>query len=355
MSFNYIQRVEIMKKINNKKQFTIILCILLVILFLLIIFSVTIGSANISPLDSFAILIKRIPIIGNNIDISNIQNSSILIIEKIRLPRILLAGIIGFSLASCGNIYQGVLKNYMADPYILGVSSGAALGATISIIGNGFLSVRLLAFIFAIISTLIVYFISRKNAKNNTHLILAGININYFFTALISLLMLLNKDKLDKIFYWTMGSLTASSWSNVMISFFTIIPLIIIMSVLGKYINAITINEDFAKSVGINTILLRKLLILIISFITAICVSSSGTIGFVGLMIPHIVKVIFGDDYRFSIILSGIVGSIFLIICDNIAKTILSPTEIPIGIITSCIGSPYLIYLLFKYNKGVNR
>jgi len=240
----------------------------------------------------------------------------------------------------------------MADPYILGISSGAALGATLSIISNNFINIKLLSFIFAILTTLIVYIISKKNFRNNnTSLILTGININYFITAIISLLMILNRDKLDRIVYWTMGSFSSSNWNNVIISFIIVLPCTLILSLFGKYINAITVNEDFAKSVGINTLLLRKLLILVISLITAICVSACGIIGFVGLMIPHIIRLLFGEDYSYIVPLSSILGAIFLIISDNIAKTIMSPTEIPIGIITSCIGAPYLIYLILNNNR----
>lgn len=293
-----------MKKIHNKKQFIFLFIIMLLILFFTIIISITIGSANIGVVDSFKVVLSKIPILQNFVDISDIPKTSIIIINNIRLPRILLAGLVGLALASSGAVYQGVLKNSMADPYILGVSSGAALGATLAIISNTF-NIKLLSFIISIFTTFFVYFVSRNNIKgNNTSIILTGININYFITALISLLMILNKDKLDRIVYWTMGSFSTSSWSNVIVAAFSVIPCIISISIFGKYINALALNEDVAKNVGVNTILLKKILIIIVSFMTSICVSISGIIGFVGLMIPHIIRLLFTSDYRYIIPIS---------------------------------------------------
>lgn len=290
-----------MKKIRNKRNFLYLFIVLLLILFCTVILSIAIGSAEIGILDSFKIVLSKLPFLKNYIDISDIPRTSVIIINNIRLPRILLAGLVGLALSSSGSVYQGILKNPMADPYILGVSSGAALGATIAIISNT-LNVKLLSFIVSIITTFFVYYVSRNSIKeNNTSIILTGININYFITALISLLMILNKDKLDRIIYWTMGSFSSSSWSNVIIVTFSVIPSIIAISIFGKYINALALNEDVAKSVGINTNMLKKILIILISFITSICVSISGIIGFVGLMIPHIIRLLFSNDYRYII------------------------------------------------------
>lgn len=341
-----------MKQIKNNKNFFKILIPLIILLLFLIIFSICLGSIGIKLEDSLRIILNNIPIISDFVDISDISTSSMMIINNIRLPRILLAGIIGMALSVSGTVYQGTLKNSMADPYTLGISSGAALGATFSIIFlNGF-QVTLLALCFSLLITILIYILASKSFRFSTSsLILVGININYFLTAIISLLMILNNDKTEQILFWTMGSFSSSSWNKVFISSIIILPLIIILSKCGKQLNAIACGEDFAKTIGIDTHLIRKILIFFVSLITSIAVSYSGIIGFVGLMIPHLCKLLFGSNYKYITILSAILGAIFLILCDTIARTIIAPVEIPIGIITSLIGAPYLLFLITRRKK----
>ena len=241
----------------------------------------------------------------------------------------------------------------MADPYTLGISSSAALGATISIIFFNGNNISILSFFISLLITFFIYILSSKTFKfSNTSLILLGININYFLTAIISLLMILNKDKTDQILFWTMGSFVSSSWHKIIISFLIVLPCIYILSKCGKQLNAMACGEDFAKTVGVNTSLVRKFLIFIVSLITSISVSFSGIIGFVGLMIPHICKLLFGSNYQYIISISSILGAIFLVLCDTVSRVIIAPAEIPIGIITSLIGAPYLIYLIINRKKG---
>ena len=341
-----------MKQIKNNKQFYIILIITLILLVLLLMVSIGIGSVKIGFIDTFKILLHNIPFISNYIDISNIPNSSILIINNIRLPRILLTCIVGFALAASGSIYQGTLKNSMADPYTLGISSGAALGATVAIIFLNGNYINIFALVTSLLITLIIYILSSKSFKfSNTSLILLGININYFLTALISLLMILHQDKTEQVLFWTMGSFSSSSWDKVIICSIIVLPCIFILSKCGKQLNALSCGDDFAKTVGINTSAVKKFLIIIVSLITSISVSYTGIIGFVGLMIPHLCKLLFGSNYKYIISISSVFGAIFLILCDTVARRIIAPTEIPIGIITSIIGSPYLIYLIITRKK----
>lgn len=341
-----------MKQIKNKKDFNKILIILFSILLVILIISIGIGSIRINFIDTSKILLHNIPILSKYIDISDISNSTITIINNIRLPRILLACIVGIALASSGSVYQGTLKNSMADPYTLGISSGAALGATISIIFFNGNNISIFALITSLLTTFLIYVLSNKSFRfSNTSLILLGININYFLTAIISLLMILNKDKTEQIMFWTMGSFVSSSWNKVIISCLIILPCVYILSKCGKQLNAIACGEDFAKTVGINTSLIRKILLIIVSLITSIAVSFSGIIGFVGLMIPHLCKLIFGGNYKYIISISSILGAIFLVLCDTASRTLIAPTEIPIGIITSIIGAPYLIYLIINRKK----
>ena len=331
---------------DTKKSYKKVFFISIVVLFFITLLSITLGSVKINFIDSFKILFSKI------ISFENIEEKYKVIIFNIRLPRIFLAGLVGLGLSVCGAIYQGMLKNNMADPYILGISSGAALGATISIILNGIIDIKIMAFITSIIITILVYLISKSTyKKDNTLLILTGINVNYFLSGVVSLIMILNKDKLDKIVFWTMGSFAVSTWNSVITVFLITVPLVILVSFFGKYLNAMALDEDTAKSVGINTEKIRLILIIITCIITSVCVSVSGIIGFAGLMIPHMVRFVIGHDYRYLIPLSGILGSVFMIICDDISRTIIAPTEIPIGIITSIVGAPYLVYLIYKKKR----
>lgn len=330
-----------------------IFIILNVVLFLIIIVSITLGSVKIGILDSFKIVLSKVPILGEYINIEDVPNSHRVIINNLRLPRIIMAGLVGMGLSVCGAMYQSILKNSMADPYILGVSSGAALGATISIVLNRVVNIQLMAFMFSIIVTVLVYTVSRYGSKkDNTSLILTGININYFLTAIISLIMILNRDQLDKIFFWTMGSFATSTWKNVLLLGIVIIPIVIVVSFLSKYFNAISLDEKTAKSVGINTEKFKKIIVVLTCIITALCVSTCGIIGFVGLMVPHMIRLIFGGNYKLVIPMSGILGAIFTILSDDLARTVIAPTEIPIGIITSIVGAPYLLYLICRKRKG---
>lgn len=293
-----------MNRIKNKKQFVKIFIIMLIILTSIIIISIPFGSANITIIDSLKSVLLKVPVFNKLID-NNISEGIIKIITEIRLPRILIAGIVGLTLASTGAVYQGLFRNSMADPYILGISSGAAFGATISIVLNNIFSIELFAFVGAISITFLIYFLSKKGfQKMNIYLILTGININYLISAIISLLMILNNSKLEKIMYWTMGSFSSSNWNDVLVISIITIPCFIIISIFGKYINVISVNDDLAKSVGINTNQVKKILIFLVSLMTAVCVSTSGIIGFVGLMIPHIARLLFGGDYRYLIPLS---------------------------------------------------
>ncbi len=337
-----------MNKIKTKSRFFCIVAISMAILVLVMILSLALGSANISFKESISAIFSDVPFLSDILNSDGLKDTTKNIVLNIRLPRILLAGVIGASLSVCGAIYQSVLKNSMADPYTLGVSSGAALGATIAIILNGVIDVKIMAFITAMFTAIIVYWLSlRISKRSSTALILMGINANFLISAVISLLMIMNKDKMDKIVFWTMGSLATSTWTNLKVSLITIIPMCLSFF-FGRQLNAISFNEELAKSVGINTAFIRKTMIVLVSVITAICVSVSGIIGFVGLMLPHVIRFIFGGDYRYLLPLSAIYGAVFLIISDDIAKTAAMPSEIPIGIVTSLIGAPFLIYLIFR-------
>lgn len=333
---------------------------LLIIVGITISASVIIGVANINMIDSIKIIFNKIPILGNYIDISELPKSHIAIIQNIRLPRVLLAFLVGYGLSIVGAAFQGMLKNPMADPFIVGTSSGAALGASIAILlklNKTFLgvgAVSVFAFIGGLSATLIVYNMARIKGKVPvTTLLLGGVATGQFFTAIMSFIMTLSTKDVSAIIFWTMGSFSGRGWNHIQIAIFPVLIGSIIIYIFSKDLNIILLGEDSAKNMGIETERVKKIILVTSVLITAILVSVSGIIGFVGLIVPHIVRLVTGPDHRIVIPASGLLGGAFLIITDTLARTIIAPTEVPVGIITALAGGPFFIYLLRKSKRMV--
>ena len=336
-----------MKKRSNKNLIIIasILC------FSTIILSTTIGIADISFTQTMKILLSKIFHI--NFKLGNIKDSTIAIVWMIRFPRVMLAFFVGGALAICGVSYQGILKNPMADPFILGVSSGAALGATIGIMTNldfyflGINSISMFAFIGAIASLFIVYNISKVGRKvPMATLLLSGIAIGQFLSAAISLCMVFSND-FQSIIFWTMGSFNAKSWNQlVLVVPYVIIGFIIIYSS-NREMDIMLLGEDTASQLGVDTEKLKMKILITTAFVTAAAVSVTGIIGFVGLIIPHIVRIVTGPKHKVLLPYSFVAGGLFMIVCDTIARSFMSQ-EIPVGIITALFGGPFFVYLLKK-------
>lgn len=326
---------------------------LVLLLVVLVVSAVSFGAANITAADTFKVILSQIPLVNNYIDVSSIPDTSYTIIMKVRLPRIILGALIGANLSVVGVTYQGIFKNPMADPYILGISSGAALGSALSIVFH-FNNTATLAFVGALLTTYLVYSIARVGNKAPTvNLLLAGVAVSFFLSSIISLLMVLFTKQIDKIVFWSLGSLVASNWNKVILVLLLSLPMIIIILANSRELNIISTGEESAKNLGVNTEKTKKLLLVISSLLIATSVSFTGIIGFVGLIIPHSVRILYGADHKRLIPLSGLYGMAFLIICDTLARTLIAPTEIPIGAITSFFGAPYFIYLLYKNKDKV--
>jgi len=339
---------------NNTK----IIILYTLILFTIIIFASTIGVADIKFNDTLKIISSKIPFIKQFVNIDQMKASSILIVLNIRLPRIILAAIVGVALATSGVVFQAIFKNPMADPYILGISSGAAFGATLVIISGisfSFLGLSMIsmgAFIGAMGTTFLVYNIARLNNRTPViTLLLSGIAISFFLSAFINLLMTMNNDQVEKIVFWTMGSVSAASWKSVSISILPVFVGVSIFVFFSKELNVILMGEETAQNLGIDVEAVRKLLLGVASIVSAAVVAVSGIIGFVGLIVPHAVRLIVGPDHKRLFPYTIISGAIFMIIADTISRTALNPTEIPIGVITSLIGAPYFVFLLIKNKK----
>ena len=320
----------------------IILCFLLLASVLV---SLSLGEAFINPLNILSFLFQS----GNESDITRH------ILMEVRFPRVLLAGLVGSTLTLCGGLYQSLFKNPMADPFLLGASSGAALGSTISFLlpvtSFVFLSLStttLFAFLGSAITVLLVLALSKASTTSNATIILCGVIISSFLSSITSLLMIFNQDKLSDIIFWVMGSFNGANWDQIIIF---IIPLVIILSLYFFYhkeINIIALGEQYATNLGVNTKYFKTFLFLSTSLLIALSVSFCGIIGFVGLIMPNLIRIFFGNNYKILIPTFIIGGGIFMIISDTIARTLLNHMEIPVGIVTSICGAPYFLYLLRK-------
>jgi len=344
-------------KNDNKNKMAIIY---FVVLLIVIIFASTIGVADIKFMDSLKIISSKIPIIKNFSDATSIKETSKTILLNIRLPRIILSVLIGIALSTSGVVFQAVFKNPMADPYILGISAGAAFGATVVIILGisfsffGLTAISIGAFIGAIITTALVYTIASMNSRAPVvTLLLSGIAISFFLSAIINLLMTFNHDQVEKIVFWTMGSVSAASWLSVKITILPVLIGVTIFMIYSKELNVVLMGEETAQNLGINVERLKKILLLTASIVSASVVAVSGIIGFVGLIVPHAVRIIVGPDHRKLFPFTIITGALFMIIADTISRVALNPSELPIGVITSLIGAPYFIFLLIRNKKVI--
>ena len=344
--------------IENKGHYRKIFAVGVCLLLLVIIAAANLGVAEISLKQTALIVISKIPILNKFVSLAGIKPTSVVILLNLRLPRILLACLVGAALSVVGTSFQGIFKNPMADPFVLGVSSGAALGATITMVflkEINFFGMSLVAcnaFIGAIITTFLVYNIAKVGTKVPVAtLLLAGIAINYLLSSIISLMMTFNNEDIQKIVMWTMGSFSTAGFNEVILLFIIVVPSILFISVFSRDLNVMMLGDDSARSLGIDVNGFKKYIFVISTLMVAAVVSVSGIIGFVGLIVPHAIRMIFGSDNRVVIPFSALGGAIFLIICDTLARVVVPPSEIPVGIITSIFGVPFFIYLLYRTKK----
>lgn len=329
--------------------------LLFICLLLLGVFVSTLGAADISMGSALKILLKQVPIVEKLFAEDYALQTHEIIMLKIRMPRVILSAVIGMGLSVVGAAFQGMFKNPMADPYVIGVSSGAALGAAIAItIGTKYLfgpfaSTQLMAFLGAIITVISVYGIAKVGTKvPSVTLLLAGTAISSMASALISILVIFNRDQADSIVFWTMGSVAAARLGQVLYLLPVVLMGTIIIYFYAKDLNLMMAGDETAQNLGVEIDKTKKVLLVVSSIMIAFIVSSSGVIGFVGLIVPHSIRLILGPDHRILIPFSALGGAVFMIFSDTIARTILAPMEIPVGAITALFGAPYFIFLLRK-------
>jgi iron complex transport system permease protein len=341
---------------KRSKQWKLTLMGLIIALIVTVIVSLDIGYATIPFPEILAILGNKLPFFSSVVDPNSFSTVNQAIILDIRLPRILAAVVIGAALATAGALYQGVFKNPMADPYVLGVSAGASVGAGLGLLFGsglsllGFPIVPTTAFIAALITVFVVYNISRVGSRvPEMTLLLSGIAITIFLSAVYQVMQVFAPNtQLHALVYWLIGGISNVTWS----AWWSIFPFIFVGILLSFFfardLNMMALGEDTAQHLGVNTERTKKLLLALGAMITAAAVSISGLIGFVGLMIPHITRLIIGPDHRILIPASVIVGAIFLVVCDAIARIATGATELPVGAITALAGGPFFIFLLRK-------
>ena len=279
-----------------------------------------------------------------------------------RLSRIILAGLVGAALACAGVVFQVLLRNPLADPYILGISSGAGLGAIIAVISGfnwtlwGRSPIAVFAFAGALGTVWLVWFIGRLTGKFHvTGLLLAGVVVNAFFSALMMFLTSIAKsDQVYSTIFWLMGNLTEGDFLVLWIGAGCVVGGIVALFFISPQLNALSFGADDARSMGVNVARTRTIAFGIAAGITAVAVSLSGLIGFVGLVVPHGVRLVFGPDHRQLLPLSGIAGAIFLVIADTLARIIVAPAQLPVGVVTAIVGGPFFLILLVKYSKKVS-
>jgi len=327
---------------------------LLIILFFVTVLGIMVGPVFISPKVVLKILASNLPLIGDDI-VQTWPGTYNSIVMDVRLPRVLVGLMVGVGLSVAGCGMQGLFRNPMASPYVTGISSGGAFGAALAVnLGIIYYLVPAFAFFFSAMTVFLVYAISMVRGKVRMEtLLLSGIAVASFFSALVSLMMYLAAQKLESIVFWMMGGFWASGWDEVMIILPFVIVCIPIYIFLSRDLNAMMLGEDAARDLGIDVETTKKIVLVLTAILVGCCVAVSGTIGFVGLIIPHITRIIVGPDHRVLIPASVFTGGIFMIFTDIVARMIIQPSELPVGIITSLCGVPFFLYLLRRRKSSM--
>ncbi len=318
---------------------------------------VSIGAVRIPVISVGAVFLNRMSVVQAS-GPGAVPSTWETIIMDVRLPRVILTAVVGAALATAGAVFQGLFKNPMADPYVIGVSSGAALGATVAVmldvgaVSLGFYTVPVMSFLGALAATFIVYRLAKVGGRIPiSTLLLSGLAISSLLSAVMTFIMAGFGKDLHSIIFWLMGGLSARNWSHVKMAlpFFAIgFPIALVFA---RDLNIMLLGDEKALHLGIEVEQVKKILLVSGAMMAAAAVSVSGLIGFVGLMTPHAVRLLVGPDHKLLLPASALGGAIFLIFADILARILLAPTEIPVGVITALLGAPFFIYLLRMKRK----
>jgi len=341
---------------KNRLRKRLFIIVLIPVVILLIGLAVAIGSADIKLADVYGTIFRKlVPGLASGTD----NGHADIIIWKLRLPRIFMGLLAGLALGSAGAVMQVVLRNPLADPYMLGISSAAGFGASLAIVlGVGVLSGPYLiignAFLFSLLSSGLILLLSGRRGATPESMILTGLALLFFFQAMTTIIQYFGDSEAVKAaVFWTVGDLGKADWSKLAIT----APLVVVGEILLIWksgdLNIMNTGDASAKSLGINVQRTRVFTMIVCTIMVAGIVSFTGTIGFIGLVAPHLVRMIIGADNRILVPASGLVGAVLLVLSDTIARTILSPVILPVGAVTAFLGVPLFIYLIMKKKGGL--
>ncbi|MBM4261882.1 MAG: iron ABC transporter permease [Deltaproteobacteria bacterium] len=290
-----------------------------------------------------------------SISMGNLSATDKEILFNLRLPRVLSAFLVGGGLALAGAIFQGLFRNPLADSYLLGVSSGASLGAAAAIVFRlaspvaNFAAISFFAFIGSLAAlALVFYFGQRNGAFSIFRLLLSGLGVGLFLSSLVAIFMLMAGEELKALIFFFLGGFSSSSWDTTWVSLACIPLAVVIACYFAPELNVLLLGEETAQSSGVRTGRVQLIYAVLAALLTSISVSIAGLIGFVGLIVPHMIRLLFGVDHRVLFPLTFFAGGIFLVLCDSAARTVIAPAELPVGIVTSLVGVPIFLFLVRK-------
>lgn len=336
------------------RYYPVILLLLCLAVAAMIILSSGLGYVRIEAMDILRVLAAKI--FGIPDELAAIDRVIPYVLLDVRLPRILTAALVGGALALCGVIFQGILLNPLADPYTLGVSSGAAFGASVALVANlmvmQYLSVPLFAFVGAVLALLVVLRLSTFNGQMSANtLILSGVIVGAILAAGISFLKYMADEQVAVIIFWLMGSFAARTWADVQIVALVLVLSIFVFGYFARDLNIMSLGRKTADSLGVETARVRIILLVSASLLAAVCVAVSGIIGFVGLIIPHLMRFLVGPDNRRLLPASLLAGALLLLGADTLTRAVL-PEEVPIGVLTALLGGPFFCVIFRKRLQG---
>lgn len=314
--------------------------------------SVAVGPIGVSPTDAFLVVVDRLPMVSVD---HGVAPTTAAIISEVRLPRVLLAGMVGSVLATAGGAYQATFRNPLADPFLLGAAAGAGLGVTVALSGAGAqlgdsgAAVTLAAFVGAMIAVAMAYRLGASaGERSGASLILAGVAVAALLSAVQNLLLQQDDEAIRDVYSWLLGRFNVAGWDEVGLLLPTAVVTLAALVASGRRLDLLALGDDEAHALGVDAGRLRLVVVSAATLATAAAVAVSGLIGFVGIVVPHAIRLRVGPSYRRILPLSLILGAPFLCLADLLARTLLSPAEIPIGVITAIAGAPFFLYLLHR-------
>ncbi len=340
----------------SPRRFLVVAIATVVVLVIAVLCGLVIGPTSISTWH----------IVGNALSHVGVGHSTLtplqsLIIWQVRAPRMVLGLVAGAMLAVAGSTFQGVFRNPLADPYLLGVAAGAGLGATLAIVniggGNAVPTwTPLLAFVGAMVSVALTWLIGGRSLRSTpTTLVLAGVAVSALFTSAQTYLQQESSSQsIARVYIWLLGSLASASWSSIVLIVPYVAVCVAVCVLAGRALDVMSVGDDEARSLGLSVRTLRLVVVTAASLGTAAVVSAVGLIGFVGIIVPHIIRLLVGTSYRRILPLSVVFGAAFLVLCDTVARTVIAPSELPLGVVTAVIGAPVFVVILSARRLGTS-